>query len=106
MAVLTKTYNLMLIVTLSNIIYFPFGIKEVKKLSMVIDLNLLVFDFRTNFWMYGSTQAFLYMKYYNFSLFFMQNYEGVMWISSLEVFNWLLSLLPSSKLPSSIPHPF
>ena len=56
--------------------------------------------------MYGSTQAFLYMKYYNFSLFFMQNYEGVMWISSLEVFNWLLSLLPSSKLPSSIPHPF
>ena len=49
MAVLTKTYNLMQIVTLSNIIYFPFGIKEVKKLSMVIDLNLLVFDFRTNF---------------------------------------------------------
>ena len=56
--------------------------------------------------MYGSTQAFLYMKYYNFSLFFMQNYEGVMWTSSLEVFNWLLSLLPSSKLPSSIPHSF
>lgn len=49
MAVLTKTYNLKQIVTLSNIIYFPFGIRKVKKLAMVTDPDLLVFDFRTNF---------------------------------------------------------
>lgn len=46
---LTKTYNLKQIVTLSNIIYFPFGIKELKKLAMVIDPNLFLFDFRKNF---------------------------------------------------------
>jgi len=49
MAVLTKTYNLKQIATLSNIIYFPFGIKELKKLAMVIDPNLFLFDFGKNF---------------------------------------------------------